>query len=856
VRHGLSSWTAVTGIVSGSFRRTAQLEANEDAMDELEEFKQRQERAAQKGVRPADDNGRAHDLRRLDGHLGHHLRGECRHPSASIWRVARLQKAPSLLRRGVQVEAGVPALGPVAEADQRSLLYSYSSVAWVYGFTILALGVLVAGLQEDAGGAVRGVFPRWHQHKPHCDAALVGHAILDIPQRVADALLDQSVRHRLQQRIVWKQAGNWRIVEQIERQMVPRVLHEGPPCVRQPEQEAVETSRTRLVVREQVVEDGLLELVAETVANSFIRQSGQQHTDESLRLLVRLRREVELLGDGVDVPVELRDGFVGDQVAVAARHDGLRADVQVREDHRHRVLLDCGGLWHVVQLLHESFARTLVWHCRKSNIDPTDSRPVASEEASSAKSTHRHADTQNTRDAQQQQQQQQPLAHAKPSGQSQPVGTFLPLPTSDSPARPRHLAVATGRLICEGEDTGVLVDLPGDTAVLRAGGAFGILLDADCGSDEVQQQQQQLARRKRQAVRTDGDGSFAGLQLLLSPAEAFFLMFACGVLRIAGLTCAQLWLRLRSELPRFASCTLAYAAYQHYRSRGWVPKDGASVGADFLLYAQGPAFYHASYAVLLLPEEPDGPASSWRGRLAVARVAERCGLWRLKSASIERTMDEHGPPTDLASMLGRYSFDFDESDEGTFSTIPRKAPGFHFWRLLEAFNAGHTVLARGRARPFVFPDVTVCPPSAFFRRDVGKPDVFPDSNRTFGYDVLINSAPALWRYVLYGNMSHLGLSQAQREYASRLALQSIFRHYINSSAVLSPLDMIAYCSYQGQLCSMDQFSVFFHPAHGSCATFHPPTRIVQPVPLDHETPGLVMQLHTLSPRDWLLTADP
>ncbi|PAA61856.1 hypothetical protein BOX15_Mlig030615g1, partial [Macrostomum lignano] len=222
----------------------------------------------------------------------------------------------------------------------------------------------------------------------------------------------------------------------------------------------------------------------------------------------------------------------------------------------------------------------------------------------------------------QQQQQQQPLAHAKPSGQSQPVGTFLPLPTSDSPARPRRLAVATGRLICEGEDTGVLVDLPGDIAVLRAGGAFGILLDADCGSDEVQQQQQQLARRKRQAVRTDGDGSFAGLQLLLSPAEAFFLTFACGVLRIAGLTCAQLWLRLRSELPRFAQL---YAAYQHYRSRGWVPKDGASVGADFLLYAQGPAFYHASYAVLLLPEEPDGPASSWRGRLAVARVAERCG---------------------------------------------------------------------------------------------------------------------------------------------------------------------------------------------------------------------------------------
>ncbi|VDL94449.1 unnamed protein product [Schistocephalus solidus] len=44
-----------------------------------------------------------------------------------------------------------------------------------------------------------------------------------------------------------------------------------------------------------------------------------------------------------------------------------------------------------------------------------------------------------------------------------------------------------------------------------------------------------------------------------------------------------------------------YAAYVYYRSRGWIVRPALSLGAvDFLLYAQGPPWRHAAYAVLVL----------------------------------------------------------------------------------------------------------------------------------------------------------------------------------------------------------------------------------------------------------------
>ncbi|KAA3672801.1 tRNA-splicing endonuclease subunit Sen2, partial [Paragonimus westermani] len=43
-----------------------------------------------------------------------------------------------------------------------------------------------------------------------------------------------------------------------------------------------------------------------------------------------------------------------------------------------------------------------------------------------------------------------------------------------------------------------------------------------------------------------------------------------------------------------------YAAYVYYRSRGWIPRPGLAMGGvDFLLYAQGPVWRHAPFAVLV-----------------------------------------------------------------------------------------------------------------------------------------------------------------------------------------------------------------------------------------------------------------
>uniref|UniRef100_A0A8D3A068 tRNA-splicing endonuclease subunit Sen2 n=1 Tax=Scophthalmus maximus TaxID=52904 RepID=A0A8D3A068_SCOMX len=69
--------------------------------------------------------------------------------------------------------------------------------------------------------------------------------------------------------------------------------------------------------------------------------------------------------------------------------------------------------------------------------------------------------------------------------------------------------------------------------------------------------------------------------LQLSPEEAFFLVYSLGCLSVylhqEPLTIIQLWRKFRSLNPDFVT---SYAAYHHFRSRGWVPKGGAKYGVD------------------------------------------------------------------------------------------------------------------------------------------------------------------------------------------------------------------------------------------------------------------------------------
>ncbi|KAK7881090.1 hypothetical protein WMY93_032300 [Mugilogobius chulae] len=75
--------------------------------------------------------------------------------------------------------------------------------------------------------------------------------------------------------------------------------------------------------------------------------------------------------------------------------------------------------------------------------------------------------------------------------------------------------------------------------------------------------------------------------LQLSHEEAFFLVFALGVLTVyhrqVPLSILQLWRTFRSFSSDFVSF---YSAFHFYRSKGWIPKtgSGAKYGSDLMLY--------------------------------------------------------------------------------------------------------------------------------------------------------------------------------------------------------------------------------------------------------------------------------
>ncbi|KAM3621526.1 uncharacterized protein V6R79_012410 [Siganus canaliculatus] len=116
--------------------------------------------------------------------------------------------------------------------------------------------------------------------------------------------------------------------------------------------------------------------------------------------------------------------------------------------------------------------------------------------------------------------------------------------------------------------------------------------------------------------------------LQLSLEEAFFLVYSLGCLSVylhqEPLSIIQLWRKFRSLRPDFVS---SFAAYQHFRSRGWVPKGGggAKYGVDFVLYRKGPPFYHASYSVVVERVDDTFKSAglrpfSWRSLAALSRI--------------------------------------------------------------------------------------------------------------------------------------------------------------------------------------------------------------------------------------------
>ncbi|KAL8727551.1 MAG: hypothetical protein Q9166_005957 [cf. Caloplaca sp. 2 TL-2023] len=132
--------------------------------------------------------------------------------------------------------------------------------------------------------------------------------------------------------------------------------------------------------------------------------------------------------------------------------------------------------------------------------------------------------------------------------------------------------------------------------------------------------------------------------LQLTVEEAFFLVYALGVLEIQDITTSQLIpttdffsiCRSHSYFPPQTQpklspddpFLLSYVVYHHFRSLGWVIRPGIKFAVDYLLYNRGPVFSHAEFAVIILPSYSDAYWSSTVDlRAAVDRKGKKSWWW-------------------------------------------------------------------------------------------------------------------------------------------------------------------------------------------------------------------------------------
>lgn len=97
------------------------------------------------------------------------------------------------------------------------------------------------------------------------------------------------------------------------------------------------------------------------------------------------------------------------------------------------------------------------------------------------------------------------------------------------------------------------------------------------------------------------DNSVVKETVNLSLEEAMFLTSALDCLNIFDLNdkllnTKEMWELFNESDPYFVQ---NYIAYYYFRSKNWVVKSGIKFGGDFLLYKEGPPFYHASYLVII-----------------------------------------------------------------------------------------------------------------------------------------------------------------------------------------------------------------------------------------------------------------
>jgi hypothetical protein len=96
--------------------------------------------------------------------------------------------------------------------------------------------------------------------------------------------------------------------------------------------------------------------------------------------------------------------------------------------------------------------------------------------------------------------------------------------------------------------------------------------------------------------------------------------------RLKGpLTPAELWRWCCASAPGGAPQFVSrYAAYKHFRCKGWLPLPGLLYGADYVLYKLHPEWAHSDFLVLVMVERPTAAAAGAAGvaGLAAAGAAD------------------------------------------------------------------------------------------------------------------------------------------------------------------------------------------------------------------------------------------
>lgn len=121
--------------------------------------------------------------------------------------------------------------------------------------------------------------------------------------------------------------------------------------------------------------------------------------------------------------------------------------------------------------------------------------------------------------------------------------------------------------------------------------------------------------------------------LKLCLEEAYFLAYVFGLLTItkendvaAAYNLKELWssfchLYDANNCLQFAA---RYAAYHFFRSKGWIVRNSFKFGTDYLLYKEGPPFFHALYSVVIVSQVEGEPNKQfhWNEVSGLTRVSK------------------------------------------------------------------------------------------------------------------------------------------------------------------------------------------------------------------------------------------